>query len=286
MGYLEREEQIKEAKTILEYNRKRLYRLPKKYSSLAAALDSPVKQDLLDIIAYWLKRDCIAYGSHDMVYFLSTHNGTYAVRKKSTKDVTNKRISYLCALGLLQKVEQRILYGYNNGAQRRYLRKGSLSNINRKFLRYKTWNVRAINTFKVFKYSSDTLDECNRRAERLLAAKITPGNISYNQLAANGLEDIAMDVFKENRAGAVEKKEKEYKILTGCMDFLIAEHGYTTKQEIIDNCLLEDKEIKKLFRIFKINLSDKYIYKRPTEEQKEHFKLENDNWIITAKEKR
>lgn len=286
MEKYEREKQIIEAKKILEYNRKKLYRIPttKKYSFLAAALNFQVEQDLLDFIAYWLKRDCIAYGSHDMVYFLSTHIGTYGVRKTSTKDVTNKRINYLCALGLLRKVKQEVRYGYQNGRVRRFMHKGLLSNINRNFLKYKHWNIKGINHFEVFKYTSEVLAECNKRAERLLAAKITSGNISYNQLAANGLEDIAKDVYKEDKKWAVKKKAKEYKTLIECMDFLISEQGYTTKQEVKDNCLLEDKEIEKLFRIFKIHLSERYTYKRPTEEQKEQFKLEDDTWIITLKE--
>jgi len=284
MGKYARSEQIKEAKEILQYNRKRLYRLPKKYNALSTALNSPVKQDLLDIIAYWLKSDCIAYGSHDMVYFLSTYHGTYAVRKKTTRDVTNKHLNYLCALGLLHKVEQRILYGYENGHERRYMRKGIISDVNRNFLRYKSWDKEPINTFELFKYTSDVLSVCNDRAERLLKAKITPGNISYKQLAINGLEDIAKEVYLKDKSGAVEKKNREYKILTDCMDFLITEHRYTTKQEILNNCILEDNEIKKLFKIFKNHLSEKYTYKRPTQEQKELFELENDTWIYTFKE--
>ena len=70
------------AKKILEYNRKRLYEMPRKFAVLEEALKPEVKDFLLKIIAYWLKKDCIAYGRHDMVYFLGTQKGTYEVRKK------------------------------------------------------------------------------------------------------------------------------------------------------------------------------------------------------------
>ena len=148
---------VKEAKSILEYNRKRLYKLSnvtKKYPSLRIALE-PVMQDLLDITSYWLKHNCIGYGSHGMVYFLSTYNGTYKVRKKTTKGVTNRHLNYLCALGLLRKLEQIILYGYADGYERRYMKKNLISGVNRKLLRYdKNPEKEPMNTFEVFKYTT------------------------------------------------------------------------------------------------------------------------------------
>ena len=120
------------ARQILSYNRKRIYRLPKKFSYLQEAL-TPVLQDfLLDIIAFWLKVDCIAYGVHDMVYFLGTQKGTFSVRKKTTTGVTNRYINYLCAIGLLTKIEQKIMEGYD----RRFLRKEVISKVNINVLKY------------------------------------------------------------------------------------------------------------------------------------------------------
>lgn len=275
---------VKESKEILQYNRKRIYKLPKKFEYLQLALEPMVEQLLLDIIAYWLKKDCIGYGSHGMVYFLSTHNGTYAVRKKTTRGVTNRYINYLCALGLLKKLEQRIMYGYDQ-RERRYLRKNIITIVNRNHLKYdKNQNLEPINTFEVFKYTTEVLEECNKRAERLLNAKITPGNISYNQLAINGMEDIAKEIYIKDRKLSVEKKIREYEILVECIDFLISEKGYTTKQEIFDNCQLEDKELEKLFKIFKQKLKESYNYKAPTKEDKEKFELDTDKWILTHKE--
>lgn len=275
------EERNSLAKQILNYNRKRLYKLPKKFPYLQEAL-TPVLQDfLLDIIAFWLKVDCIAYGSHNMVYFLGTQKATYTVRKRTTKGVTNKYINYLCAIGLLTKLEQKILEGHN----RRYFYKNSISKVNINVLKYdRNYNKQPLNTFELIKYTTEFLENCNARAKRLLDANITAGNISYNQLAINGLEDIAQEIYLENRELSVQKKEREYKELIKCMDFLIEQHGYTTKEEIYNNCLLPQKEIDKLFRIFKNELWKTRQYKTPNKQEKELFGLNTSNWIITCKE--
>ena len=278
------EQNIKNAKKILQKNRKKLYRIPttQKYKSLAAALKPVIQDDLLNIIAYWLKHNCISYGSNDIVYFLSTVKGTYEVRKKTTKGVTNKRINYLCAIGLLKKLEQVI--AYSEVLERRFMRKNSISKVNRNLLRYDNPKKQPMNTFEVFEYTTDILAKCNERAERLLAANITPGNISYNQLAANGLEDIAKEIYLKDKAFSVKKKRDEYIILIECIEFLIEEKGYTTKEEIFNNCLLLDKEIEKLFRIFKQQFSEKFNYKAPTKKEKEKFNINTNEWIITSKE--
>ena len=275
---------VPEAKNILQYNRKRLYKLPKKFSELQAALKPELMEFLLDTIAFWLKKDCIAFGKHPMVYFLGTFQGTFGVRKKQTKGVTNRYINYLCALGLLKKLPQIVVFKYEQGRERKVYGKNNLSKVSINVLKYdKNLEKRGLNTFEVIKYTSEHLEECNCRAKKLLEQNITPGNISYNQLAINGLEDIAKEVYLEERDGAVEKKEREYKLLLECIEFLIEQNGYATKEDIFVNWELKDTEIKKLFVIFKNSLWQRYTYKRPTAEQKQQFSLENDNWIITRK---
>lgn len=275
------------AKKILEYNRKRLYEMPRKFAVLEEALKPEVKDFLLKIIAYWLKKDCIAYGRHDMVYFLGTQKGTYEVRKKQTRGVTNRYINYLCALGLLKKLKQEITYGYDsyNKTARRFFNKRRLTKININMLRYNfDPDKEPYNTFELIKYTSEVLECCCERAERLLSKNITPGNISYNHLALNGLEDIAREVYLEDREGAVGKKQREYYMLLEVAEFIIGQKGYTTKEEICTNLELTDNEIKKVFAIFKNDFYSRYNYRRPTAEQKKLFNLENDNWIITKKQ--
>ena len=65
------------------------------------------------------------------------------------------------------------------------------------------------------------------------------------------------------------------------MDFLIEQHGYTTKEEIYNNCLLPQKEIDKLFRIFKNELWKTRQYKAPNKQEKKLFGLNTGSWIIT-----
>ena len=272
------------AKKILEYNRKRLYEMPRKFAVLEEALKPEVKDFLLKIIAYWLKKDCIAYGSHHMVYFLGTQKGTYAIRKRTTKGVTNRYINYLCALGLLKKIEQQIFYGYDT-KERRYFRKNFISKININMLRYNfDPEKEPYNTFELIKYTSEVLECCCERAERLLSKNITPGNISYNQLALNGLEDIAKEVYLEDREYAENKKKREYSKLLEVTEFVIGQKGYATKEDIFTNLDFGDNEIKRVFAIFKNDFYSRYNYRRPTVEQKEQFNLTNDNWIITKKQ--
>lgn len=55
------------------------------------------------------------------------------------------------------------------------------------------------------------------------------------------------------------------------------------RKKLYNNLELDTKEIDKLFKIFKNALNKLYIYKRPNVEQKQLYKLQNDNWIFTFK---
>lgn len=282
-----KEERNKQARTILEFNRKKLYKIAKKkFRYLDECLDEYVKDFLLDIIAYWLKKDCIAYGSHPLVYFLGTAKATYVVRKKSSTDVTSRYLNYLCALGLLKKLPQNVDYTLpGKPCRRRYMRKQQITIVNRNMMRFKSFTINPINTFEVFKYTTEELEACNERAKRLLSAKITRGNISYNQLAINGLQDIAEEIYLENRDLTVEKKEREYEYLNQCIDLLLDTKGYTTKQDIYNHCYscIEEKELDKLFKIYKNDLWKDKSYKRPSKAEKAEYGLQDDTWIIKRK---
>ena len=275
------DEHRQRAKAILNYNRKKLYKLPKKFNHLQEALTPAVMSFLLDIIAFWLKVDCLAYGKHEIVYFLGTHTGTYKVRRRTTKGVTNRYLNYLCAIGLLQKIKQIIPEGYDQ-KERRFFRKDCTARVNINLMKYdRNYKKEPFNTFELVPYTTELLQNCNENAKRLQDARITPGNISYNNLCVNGLEDIAKRVYLKNRELSVEKKNREYQYLVACIDALIEVNGYTTKEEVSAHMLLSDNEIKKLFVIFKNDWQKLYQYKAPNKEEKELYQIDGSSWIIT-----
>lgn len=268
-----------EAVLILDYNIKRLYKLSsKKYCNLYAVLHGELGDFLRGIINFWRGKDSGIYNlKQDTVYFLGTQMGTYKVRKKTTRGVTNKQINYLCAIGLLEKEHQRIEHRRN----RRILR--NLNAVSRKMLAYNyNSDIRPINTFKVKKYTTEFLLECNERARKLQENNITFQNMSYLQLALNGMKDIAVHVYGE-RSESEEKKLREYEILKKCIDDMIEEKGYTTKQEIYKVCNIDDKELDRLFQIFKRDIWESRSYKSPNRKEREKYGLKEQSWIIQKK---
>lgn len=276
----EREKAREQAKEVLNYNIKKLYRLSfKKYPYLYKALRGDVGQFLRDIINFWRSKDkAILCKLGKPAYFLGTQMGTRTVRKKTTSSVTNKWLNYLCAIGLLNKIEQPVIYE----PYRRNLRQ--LTGVNRNMLSYNyNADIEPINTFRVEKYTEEFLCECNENAKKLHEHNITAGNIGYNQLALNGLKDMAVKVYKKERNLSESKKLRELSKVESCIDFLIELNGYTTKQEIYDNLDIDDNEIDKVFRIFKERLWENRTYKAPTKQDREEFGLESGCWIIKNK---
>lgn len=269
-----------EAKEILDYNINRIYRLSsKKYPELCRALHGEIGEFLRGIINFWRRKEsAINSRTNDAVYFLGTQMGTRTVRKKTTYGVTNKWLNYLCAIGLLNKIEQKVYYT----SARRDLR--TLTGVNRNLLSYNyNADVEPINTFKVEKYTEEFLCECNENAKKLHEHNITAGNNSYNQLALNGLKDIAVRVYQEERELSENKKLRNLEKVESCIDALINANGYTTKKEIYDNLDISDNEIDKVFRIFKTRLFENRTYRVPTKQDKERFGLESSCWIIKNK---
>ena len=273
-----------EAKEILAYNVKRLYNLSfNKYPYLYRTLRSDLQKFLIRVINYWASRDnAILSRTGHVVYFLGTQKGTVEIRNKTTKGVTNRWINYLCAMGLLNKSEQPVI----RTPRRRVLR--NVTGVNRSMLAY-SYNdrLRPINTFKVEKYTTEFLMSCDERTRKLQEKGVTPGNISYNMLALNGLRDIAEKVYLESREMSELKKLTEVKQLTFYMDSLIAKKGYTTKQELFEvleaKCNIHRTETKKLFALFKNELWIDRTYKAPSNMEKELYKLKNGCWIIKNK---
>lgn len=274
----ERKRDTENAKAVLRKNRNKIYKLSvNKYPYLYRAIRGEIKDFLLDIISFWLSRNCCiraVTATSRPLFFLGTYMGTYMVRKKSTTSVTNRWLNYLCAIGLLSKEKQVIHYAWN----RRHL--VNVTGVNKKLLAYKDFKIKPINTFKVFEYTSDVLQKCDERAKKLLDKKITQGNISYLKLAENGLLDIATEVYQERRKGSEEKKQREFGILITFIDDRIAAKGFTTKSEIYQDCGIEKKELDKLFVIYRDILWNDRSYKRPTEIEKKKYGLNSNGWII------
>lgn len=269
-----------EAKEILDYNINRIYRLSsKKYPELCRALHGEIGKFLRDIINFWRRKEsAINSRVNDAVYFLGTQMGTRTVRKKTTYGVTNKWLNYLCAIGLLNKIEQNVYYT----SARRDLR--HLTGVNRNMLSYNyNADIEPINTFKVEKYTEEFLCECNENAKKLHEHNITAGNISYNQLALNGLKDIAVRVYQEERELSENKKLRNLEKVESCIDALIDANGYTTKKEIYNNLDISNNEIDKVFKIFKTRLWENRTYKASTKQEREEFGLESGRWIIKNK---
>ncbi len=287
---------LSEAEIILNYNRKKLYKLKDlkhKYPCLRKALTPELYQFLLDVIAFWLSREKslnTVYDKHYYTYFLGTQKGTVDVRARTTQGVTNRYISYLCALGLLEKNHQIIRYKPN----RRILNR-CITKVNANFLKYKTEtygkqfaNLHPINSFLVIPYTPEYLDVCEQRAAALLQQNITQGNISYNMLAVNDLEDLAVTVYGKHRPYSTAKKYKQFAILKTCMNDLASEKGYTTKAEIYqsvnnylsDDCKpLSERDLKILFRIFKNHIARVWIYKPAAAEERRRYDYHENRWI-------
>lgn len=201
-------------------------------------------------------------------FYVSTHKITHDIRKKTAGlGDTSRKVNLLCALGLLIKVDQ-------------------TDKQNRKELAFLHTSQRyPVNAYKIKKYDESYRSYMNERAERLLKARVTPSNISGNYFYENGLEDLAKEVFPYHNIKAVQKKQKEWNQMSMILDFIIEEQGYATRRDLMDNftdCddqIVSDSEIKKLLKIYKNRIDEKYLYRRPNKEEKAKFGLTKDKFI-------
>lgn len=261
------------AKAIIQKNIEKIYHLPLKYTYLHQYLRNKyLRETLLKTYNFIKKLDNIVFYKHKYVFYTDTETLTHNIRKKNTgNDVSNRHINLLCCIGFISKQ-------YQEKDNEKYLTK-----INKRFLE-ETGRKRPINTFYFRLFTEKELERLEKRAEALAKAKITSGNISYNKLICSGLEDIANEVYFANNKQAPQKKIREFEELLYIIELLINSQGYTTKAEIKDNCLLTDKEIDKLFSIFKEQLKERYCYRSPTKEQRNNWKLTSNKYIFTKKE--
>ncbi len=261
---------IESGLNIIQENREIIYRLPSKYKYLNHYLKGSLRETLLKILNFIKDKNIILY-NHKYSFFIDNESLTYRVRKKSSGTATSSRhINLLCAMGLLNK-------------QYQSKDRDKLLEVNRAFFQMNPDRRMPINVFYFRKYTAKELDRCERRAAALFAAGVTSGNMSFNYLMLNGLEDIAKEVYPNNNRYAPMKKVVEYQDLIVVMDMLIEQNGYAKREQVQDNLLLEEEEIVQLFKVFKTALQSRYYYKRPTKQQKEQWALSDSKYIYTKR---
>lgn len=273
MNYQQR---IEHARQILEYNRYRIYHLPARFENLNMVLQhSGIRETLLKILCYIKNKEIFIY-RRKYVFFLDNDRIT-KIRGKTTASVSNRYINYLCAVGFINKQYQNLgAFGDMSTTK--------LTDINLGFL-LDTGSRRPINTFYFRNYSDHELERLDSRAGSLLNSKITPGNISFNMLSVNGCRGIANEVYYSNDKDSVLNKERRYKGLVRGIDGILAERGYTTKQEVIEALKIDCREFEWLYKIYRADFKSRYSYKAPGRIERELYNIACDSykWIITRR---
>ena len=266
-----------EGQEIIKYNLRRLYRMPKKYESIAYYLRDTwnVRHTLLCILNYLKGKNLILdhvlnpYGAY--LFFMDFTRLCRDVLHNYNKSTDARYMFIIVAMGFFVRQDQAI---------GQYM-----VNANRQFSANNPDKQRRMNVYSLFRWTNDELERINQRAERMINANVGLGNISNNYLMLNGLEDLAADTFPANSKSAPITKEREFEMLAQCIDQLIDDQGYAARWQIRDNLIafMPDDEIDRLLRIFRNQLQGLYNYKRPTKEQKAAFSLTSDKYIYTRR---
>ena len=262
---------------IIKSNIQTVYHLPRGYWAVNHYLGAGgVRRTLLQILQFlrtlYEKQDGknhIVIDEHRYEFFLHNNRLAYGIRGSSGTGTANRHINFLCALGIFRKINQ--------------THKDRLK-INDNF-KAKKPDRREISVYSFRELTSQELQRIEERAERLYHAGITVGNISFNSLylARNDLTDIAREVYPKNAKSAPERKLQEYLTLQQCIDMLIEQNGYATRQQINDNLTYTDQEITKLYKIFGKHLELQYSYHRPSKLEMQQYQLRNHKFIYTRK---
>lgn len=274
---------IENAQNIIKNNIKILYRLPYKYKNLNRlfTMYPTVKDILLKTLNYIKDKELIIY-KHKYCFTLST-NALTKIRRKTTTSVSNRYINFIACIGLINKQ-----YQSEDDC--------NLTWINYEHIkRMKELELKElpINTFYIRPYTEKELYRLDARAEQILVNNITPGNISADKLKANNCSDLAEEVYFNNGL-SINTRNNELTVLVHGINDLINSHGYTTKEQIYKDIKIDRKvytnyysnvlAINRLLKIYKGVLYEDFIYKRPTKEQKNKYKLKSDEWIYLRKD--
>lgn len=260
---------IESGQAIAEENLERIYHLPKRYTNLDEYLSGSLRETLLSVLNY-IKDKRLIIENHKYLFFLDTTRLTTKVRKKTGGRATsNRHINLLCALGLLGKEPQNEY-------------RDQLIEINKIFLSKHPSAKRPINVFIVRRYTDEYLEKCEERARRLNSQHIRTGNMCSNILIVHGLEDIAEEVYQNNKLAPGVKKE-DYQKLLGHMKAVVERQGYITKQQIFEAMDWSMKYLEQVRRIFKQDLAKVFKYYSPTNQQMKEYNLKSRKYIYTKR---
>lgn len=253
---------------ILRDNRTILYHLPKRYKNLNEILVGDLRSDLFKILTYLSKINPIIYKQR-YVYFLPNSILTGKIRRKTTGSVSNRRLNYLCCIGLICKVQQT---------------PEDMIGINMEFLLENPHIRTPMSVFTVYRYTDKQLEKMDKNAGRLLDAKMTVGNLSHDRLMAAGLEDLADEVYFLNSDEVFHRRQQAIEVVFRELDKIIAQKGYASKRELYQALPFPDLEIDKLLKIFKNQFQERYVYKRPNAEERSRWNITGDNWKIMVRQ--
>lgn len=253
---------------ILKDNRSVLYHLPRRYNNLHEILVGDLRADLFKILTYLSKIDPIIY-KQKYVYFLPNSILTDKIRKKTTGSVSNRRLNYLCCIGLIRKVRQTA---------------EDMIGINMEFLLENPHIKTPMSVVTVYRYTDSQLEKMNDRAGKLLDAKVTVGNLSHDRLMAAGLQDLADEVYYLNRDEVFYRRQQEIATMFNTLDQIIAEKGYASKRDLYRSLPYPEAEIDKLLKIFKNQFQERYSYKRPNSEERDKWDISGNGWKIMTRQ--
>ena len=253
---------------ILKDNRSVLYHLPRRYNNLHEILVGDLRADLFKILTYLSKIDPIIY-KQKYVYFLPNSILTDKIRKKTTGSVSNRRLNYLCCIGLIRKVRQTA---------------EDMIGINMEFLLENPHIKTPMSVVTIYRYTDSQLEKMNDRAGKLLDAKVTVGNLSHDRLMAAGLQDLADEVYYLNRDEVFYRRQQEIATMFNTLDQIIAEKGYASKRDLYRSLPYPEAEIDKLLKIFKNQFQERYSYKRHNSEERDKWDISGNGWKIMTRQ--
>ena len=257
---------------ILDQNRKIIYHIPVKYKNLRTILAkegmySSLRETLLNMYSFFMDIKPIIY-RQKYVYYMDNGRLTTKVRGKTTLAVSNRHFNYLCCVGLLEKLKQT---------------EDNRIGINDEFRIENPDKKHNINVFTIYRYTERRLEYMDKQAGILLNHKVTPGNISCDKLRASGLNDLAKQIYL-NDIKSFDRKERFKGDVFKAIDDEIESKGYTTKADLCTILGVSAWTIDKLFRTYKLQISERYLYKSPSLDDCEKYNLKNNHWILTRKE--
>lgn len=245
----------------------RLLKLPELRKILTPSLTETLRKLMLFAVKHQPMID-----KNRSVYLLPASK-VVRIRGRGTPATANRHLNILCAVGLLNKIEQSV---WDIDA---------LVSGNYEFFRHTPSGLHPVNAVRIPKWEPEYLQTVEARARILNDHGITAGNISDNKLLAAGLGDLSHGIYPSNDHGVFTKKEKDYQVILGFIDHSIEVCGYCSKSLIYDNLIdeIERDDIQGLLMIFSEDLKERYNYHMPNKEERERFSLENRKYIYTRK---